>query len=79
MSIRCYIDIYEKFSLMFPELASMVKSWKGVKFRDKHITIRTTDDSIIHFQFFNDASWYLYKNPGENAGMRRRMKHNDRP
>ena len=79
MSIRCYMDIYEKFSLMFPELANTVKSWKGVKFRDKHITIRTTDDLIIHFQYFNDTSWYLYKNPGENAGMRRRMKRNDGP
>lgn len=70
MSIRCYVDIYEKFSLMFPELASMVKSWEGVKFRDKHITIKTVDGSIIHFQFFNDASWYLYCNPFDNQKAR---------
>lgn len=67
MSIRGYKDIYSMFSSMFPKLSGTAKSWKGVNFRDKHITIRTTDNSIIHFQYFSSKSWYLYSNPGENA------------
>lgn len=70
MSIRGYKDIYSMFSSMFPKLSGTVKSWKGVKFRDKHITIRTTDGLIIHFQYFNSQSWYLYCNPCDNQKAR---------
>lgn len=65
MSVRSYKDIYSKFASMFPELNSMIGSWKGIKFRDRHITIMMKDGSVIHFQYFNSKSWYLYSNPGQ--------------
>ena len=65
MSIRSYKDIYSKFASMFPELNSIIGSWKGIKFRDRHIIIEMKDGSVIHFQYFNSKSWYLYSNPGQ--------------
>ena len=64
MSIRSYKEIYNEFASMFPELNKMTKSWKGIRFADKHIHITMNDKSTIQFWYFGPKHWALEMSPG---------------
>jgi nitrate reductase alpha subunit len=63
VEIRSYKAIYEKFQSMFPELAKMSGGFKGVCFRDKLISIRMLDGSVITFSFMAEDNWTLARIP----------------
>ena len=63
MSIRSYKNIYEKFSELFPELASKKRTWKGVRFKDHHIILIMNDNSCIHFFYRADNDWEIFRCP----------------